>query len=277
MRAVDADVRAVESDARFSDLLAAEWIKLWSLRSTFWAFAATMVVVLAISISTAYGDYSKFPDFGAEQQEYFRMFGAVGDSFPTGSATFLALGTGAIGAIAILAEFTTGMIRTTFTAVPARRSVMVAKVAVVAGTTTAFGVIAVLTSYGAVQWILSGRDAAAGLGHPGVLRLLTASVVLALVSALVGMGMGAIIRHSVLTIVATITLLFVVPTLLNEREHLTATILHTMVFQAWQRLTYDEITGEPFPWTKTGAWSVLAVWALVATALTVFSSDRRDQ
>jgi hypothetical protein len=277
MQTVDADARVTESKARFSDLIAAEWIKMWSLRSTFWAFAATVMVALAISVTTAYGDYDKYPGMTAEQKDYFRTFGAVGDSFPTGSATFLIMGAGAIGAITILSELTTGMIRTTFTAVPARRSVMLAKVAVVTAATTALGAIAVLSSYGAVQWILSGHDAAAGLGHPGVLRLLAASVVLAPVCALVGMAMGTLIRHSMLTIVATITLLFVLPTLLNEREHLSATILHMLVSQAWQRLTYDEATGEMYPWTTTGAWTVLAVWALVAAALTVFSSHRRDQ
>ncbi|WP_448700161.1 ABC transporter permease [Streptomyces avidinii] len=229
-----------------------------------------------ISISTAYGDYQSYPGLDADRQEYFRAFGALGDCFPTGSATFLVFGAGAIGAISVLSEFTTGMIRTTFAAVPARRSVMAAKVGVVTAATTAFGLVAVLASYGGVQWILSGHGAAAGLGHPGVPRLLAASVVLAPVSALVGMGMGVVIRHSVPTIVATITLLFVVPSLLDPKDYLSATFLHTMVLQAWQRLTYESATAELWPWSHTGAWTVLAVWALVATVLTVFSSDRRD-
>ncbi|MFJ3928551.1 ABC transporter permease [Streptomyces sp. NPDC090022] len=277
MQTVDADVRVTESRARFSDLLAAEWIKMWSLRSTFWAFAVSLLAVLAVSLSTAYGDSTRYPGMDAGQQEYFRTFGAVGDSFPMGSATFMALGAGAIGAITMLSEFTTGMIRTTFTAVPARRSVMVAKVVVVTAVTTAFGALAVLCSYAGVQWILSGQDAAAGLGHPGVPQLLAASVVLAPVCALIGMAMGALIRHSVLTIIATITLLFVLPSLLNGQQRLGATILHTLVLQAWQRLTYDDATGDPFPWTTTGAWTVLAVWTVVAAAVTVFSADRRDQ
>ncbi|MFF3686085.1 hypothetical protein [Streptomyces sp. NPDC002187] len=43
----------------------------------------------------------------------------------------LILATGSIGALTVVGEYSTGQIRTTFAAVPARRSVVAAKVAVV--------------------------------------------------------------------------------------------------------------------------------------------------
>ncbi|MEV7116814.1 ABC transporter permease [Streptomyces anulatus] len=271
------DAPVLEPKARFTDLLAAEWMKLWSLRSNVWAFAATMAAVLVVTATAAYGNYQNWPGYDEKQREYFRTFGAMGDSFTTGSATVLLLGAGAIGALSILSEYTTGMIRTTFTAVPARRSVMAAKVGAVTAATTIFGMVMALVSFCVAQGILSGRDAAVGLGHDGVLRLLLASALLAPVSALIGMALAAIIRHSVLTIVATVVLFFVVPSMLNAREHLSATVLHMTVLQAWQRLTYDEISDALWPWTATGAWTVLGIWALVAAVLVVFSADRRDQ
>ncbi|WP_406116292.1 ABC transporter permease [Streptomyces sp. NBC_01014] len=274
---VAVEVPDLEPRARFADLLAAEWIKLWSLRSTIWAFTATMLAVLGVTASAAYADYQNWPGYGAQHQQYFRMFGAAGDSFPMGSATLLVLGAGAIGAITVLGEYTTGLIRTTFTAVPARRSVMVAKVGVVAATTGVFGVLVALFSFGVAQLILSGRGADAGLGHHGVLRLLAASAALSPVSALVGMGMAAVIRHSVLTIVATVVLLFVLPSLLSSRKHLTVTILHTTVLQAWRRLSFDPSPTDPWQWTTTGAWTVLAGWALAATVLAVLTPNHRDQ
>lgn len=276
-RTVLADVPIPEPRARFTDLLAAEWIKLWSLRSTIWAFSVSVLAIVGFSATAAIADYQNWPGYDAEHQAYFRMFGAVADSFSTGSATLVMLGAGAIGAITILGEYTTGMIRTTFTAVPARRSVMAAKVVVVVATTTVFGAVVALASFGVAQWILSGRDAGVGLGHPGALRLVVASALLAPVSALVGMGMAAVIRHSVLTIVTTITLLFVLPTVLSSHRHFSVDILHMMVSQAWRRLAYDQSSTAAWPWTTTGAWTVYAVWALVAIVLAVFSSDRRDQ
>lgn len=263
--------------ARFTDLLAAEWIKLWSLRSTPWAFAATVAAVLTVTVTAAYADSQNWSQYGEAQRAYFRMFGTVGDSFPTGAATLLILGAGAIGAITILGEYTTGLIRTTFTAVPARRSVLAAKVAVVTANTTVLGAGLALASFGAAQAILSGRDAAVGLGHHGVVRLLLASAALAPVSALVGMGLAAVIRHSVLTIVATISLLFVLPSLLSSRKHLPVSVLHMTVLQAWERIGHDQGSTTPWPWTVPGACAVLAVWALVATLLAVLTSNHRDQ
>lgn len=274
--AVKPVLRGPERKARFIDLLASEWIMLWSLRSTLWALATAFLIILAISVNGALSNYRRIPGMSPEDQEYFRSFGALGVSFPMGAATVLAIGAGAIGAIAILGDYTTGMIRTTFTAVPARRAVLAAKAVVIAGITAAFGAAVALASFGLTQGILSGRDAAAGFGAPAALRLLAATAVLAPVSALVGMGMAAVIRNSVLTIVATITLLFVLPSLLNGRQQMGATIMHMMVLPAWQRLTFVDTEGTPWPWTTTGAWSVLATWAAVATALVVLPSNRRD-
>ncbi|MEV6118869.1 ABC transporter permease [Streptomyces sp. NPDC052109] len=269
--------RSSEPKARFSDLFAAEWIKLWSLRSTLWAFAGTVAVILTITIVGAVADTQHYSSSDAAGKAYFRMFGAVGDSFPTGDATMLIVGAGAIGAITVLGEYTTGMIRTTFTAVPARRSAMAAKVAVVVAATTALGVVAALLSFGAAQGILSGQGAAVGFGHHNVVRLLAASAALAPVSALVGMGLATLIRHSVLTIVVTIALLFVIPSVLNARSHSSASILHMTILQAWRRIGYDQATTAMWPWTVGGACIVLAVWALVAAALAVLTPSHRDQ
>ncbi|MFE1315951.1 ABC transporter permease [Streptomyces sp. NPDC058755] len=270
-------VPPVEDKARFSDLLAAEWIKLWSLRSTPWAFAGTVALILTVTVIGATADAQHFAGDGEKDKAYFRMFGAVGSSFSTGAATVLIVGAGAIGAITILGEYTTGLIRTTFTAVPARRSVMAAKVAVVAAATTALGVVAALLSFGVAQGILAGQDAAVGFGHHNVALLLTVSAALAPVSALVGMGLATLIRHSVLTIVATIALLFVIPSVLNTRSHLSASIMHVTILQAWRRIGYGQDPTQMWPWTAGGACVVLVVWALVAAALAILTPHHRDQ
>ncbi|WNM31443.1 ABC transporter permease [Streptomyces sp. Li-HN-5-11] len=269
--------RPPEPKARFSDLLAAEWIKLWSLRSVRWAFAGTAAVLLTVTVVGALADARHYAGEDEKAKAYFRAFGTVSSSFNSGAATALIVGAGAIGAITVLGEYTTGMIRTTFTAVPARRSVMAAKVAVVVATTTALGVVVALLSFGAAQAVLSGQDAAVGLGHTGIPRLLVASALLAPVSALVGMGLAALIRNSVLTIVVTIALLFVIPSVLNGRSHLQASILHMTILQAWHRIGHDIATGEQWPWTVGGACTVLAVWSLAAAALAVLGPSHRDQ
>lgn len=53
----------------------------------------------------------------------------------------LALAAGAIGAVSVTGEYGSGLIRTTFTAVPARRSVMAAKAIVLTAVMTVFGAV----------------------------------------------------------------------------------------------------------------------------------------
>ncbi|MGW3183820.1 ABC transporter permease [Kitasatospora sp. NPDC001119] len=271
------NVPVLEPEPRFSDLFASEWIKLWSLRSTPWAFLATIALVLTTTVTAAVGDLDNYSQSDEEHRAYFRMFGGLADSFSTGAATLLIVGVGAIGAITILSECTSGMIRTTFTAVPDRRSAMAAKVAVVTVTTSALGAGLALLSFGVAQTILSGQHAAVGLGHPGVVRLLVASALLAPVSALVGMGLATAIRHSVLTIVATIALLFVLPSMLSSEKHLTISLRHMTIPQAWERIGHEQSTTEQWPWTVGGACIVLGAWALVAAAMAIFLPNHRDQ
>ncbi|MFE5588062.1 ABC transporter permease [Kitasatospora sp. NPDC056531] len=271
------NVASLEPKPRFSDLFAAEWIKLWSLRSTPWALVATVALVLTTTITGALGDLQNYQQSDEAQRAYFRMFGAPVESFSTGAATLLIIGAGAIGAVTVLSEYTSGMIRTTFTVVPARSSVMAAKVAVVAVVTIALGVGVALASFGAAQGILSGQHVAVGFGYWGVMRLLVASAVIAPVSALVGMGLAAAIRHSVLTIVATIALLFVLPSMLNSDKHLTVSIRHMTIPQAWERIGHEPSVTEHWPWTVGGACIVLGAWALVAAAMAIFIPNHRDQ
>ncbi|MFI9366724.1 ABC transporter permease [Kitasatospora sp. NPDC053057] len=270
-------VPPLEPKARFGDLVAAEWIKLWSLRSTPWAFAATVVLTLTITVFGAIADAQHYTGYDADHKAYFRSFGTLADAFSRGASTMVIVGAGAIGAITVLGECTTGMIRTTFAAVPARTSVMAAKLAVVTAATTLLGVACAFGSYAAAQAVLAGQDVAVGLGHPGMMRLLLASVLLAPVSALVGMGLAAVIRHSVLTIVATIALLFVVPSMLDDRSHFGVSLVHMTIPQAWDRLGHAPASSPQWPWTVWGAFLVLAVWVLVAAALTVFTTNHRDQ
>ncbi|MFE5487788.1 hypothetical protein [Streptomyces sp. NPDC056527] len=128
---------AVEPPARFRDLLAAEWIKLWSLRSTPWSLLGAELVVIAFNVGYAWDHYRYWPTFDREHQAYFiaeRM--ALWDAFTTNAGMVLMLCFSAIGALTVVGEYGTGMIRTTFAAVPARRSVMAAKLLVVTAVTT---------------------------------------------------------------------------------------------------------------------------------------------
>ena len=269
---------AAEPRARFRDLLAAEWLKFWSLRSTPWSFVISALVILGLNAGAAY-----------EHDHYWHMnhmsparFTAEGlpllDAYTTNAGIAMIVMAGAIGRLAITGEYGTGLIRTTFTAVPARRSVMAAKVSVIAGVTAVFGAVVAACSFGLTQAILSARHAGVSFGSPGALRVMVASALLAPVAALTGAAVGAIVRHSAAAVAGTIVIVQVLPLFIHDDSHLPAVIAHALPFQAWNRLVAIPFNpvASAYPWTTTGAWTVFAVWAFVAAILAVTAVYRRD-
>ncbi|EDY42050.2 ABC transporter permease [Streptomyces sp. SPB074] len=263
--------------ARFTDLVHAEWIKLWSLRSTVWTIAIGTVAIVGFNVFTAYGDYSNWPTWGADQKADFMPNWAMLDAFTDAALLCLMLIASAMGALTVVGEYTTGLIRTTFTVVPARRSVMAAKVLVIIAVTTALGLLTAGGSFWATQAILSGRDTGLSLGDPGVVPALLASALAAPVAALVGMAVGTLIRASAATMGTSFALLLLVPMGVSDDHYGTALIDHALPYSAWARLVQVVEKPVDFPWSTAGAWTVYAVWGAVAAAITIFAVQRRDQ
>lgn len=269
---------AGEPAARFRDLLAAEWLKLWSLRSTPWAYLVTALAVIGFNVGQAYDTYQYWTDENAGDADAFIRDGIpLAEAFTSNAVVIHLLAAGAIGAATVAGEYGTGLIRTTFAAVPDRRAVMAAKAAVLAGVTTAFGTLVAFVSFFSTQAILSGRDIGVSLGHPGALRVVLASALLTPVAALTGMALGTLLRHMGSTLVATVAALLVLPMVVSPDRYWSALIAHSLPYPAWRRLTEPGAHFGPYPWSEGGAWTVYAVWALAAVAVTVFSVNRRDQ
>ncbi|MEU0523414.1 ABC transporter permease [Streptomyces niveus] len=267
-----------EPRPRFYDLIAAEWIKMWSLRSTPWAFAVSALLVVAINTNAAVADHNNWPVYPQGIKELFVPIWAMRDAFTIGGAMVLMLAAASIGALTVVGEYGTGQIRTTFAAVPARRSVLAAKTVVVTAVTTVLGAVAAVTSFAVTQAILSGRHVGLPFDHPGAARVMVASALLAPVCALVGMGVAALIRHPATTIVGLTLLLLVLPSLLNEGRHWTASLLHALPQGAWAELVTvgDSPVPVAHPTTIAGSWLVYGLWSLVAVVIALVAVHHRD-
>jgi hypothetical protein len=268
---------ATSAVARFRDLLAAEWIKLWSLRSTWGSLALIMLAMVGFSAWASLADYRNWPYYSAAQRT---LLDPLRDAFPQQSQMFVVLAAASIGVIAIAGEYGTGLIRTTFAAVPARHAVASAKIIVVTGVMSLLGVVGALSAFAVSQWILSGRHADVALGDPGVPRAIAASALLAPLCALIGLGLGAVIRHTAPAIVTAVTVLLLLPTAFDERRGWTALVRHAMPVPAWARLI--ETLEAPawavskHPATVGGSWTTYAAWSAIAALVTVLAVHRRD-
>ncbi|MFB6953852.1 ABC transporter permease [Streptomyces niveus] len=264
--------------ARFHHLIAAEWTKMWSLRSTPWAFAVSVLLVVAINTNAAVADYHNWPNYPEGIRQLFVPIWAMRDAFTIGGAMVLMLAAASIGALTLVGEYSTGQIRTTFAAVPARRSVLAAKTVVVTAVTTALGAVAAVTSFAVTQAILSGHHVGLPFDYPGAARVMAASALLAPVCALVGLGLAALIRHTATTIVSLTLLLLVLPSLLNEGRYATASLLHALPQGAWAELVTvgDSPVPVPYPTTIAGSWLVYGLWALAAVVVAAVAVHHRD-
>ncbi|MGX1674638.1 ABC transporter permease [Streptomyces sp. NPDC055400] len=265
-----------EPPARFADLVAAEWIKVRSLRSTPWLIVLVTLVATGVAAARALADYNNFPSYSALAQREHPF--SLGDAFPAEAYLTVMLAAVAVGAIATVSEYGSGLIRTTTVAVPARGAVVLAKAVVQAALWTVVGALVALCSFFVAQAILSGRDAAVPISDPSALRAVAASALLAPVCALVGLGLGVLIRHSATTVVAGSFVLLLLPVFFSSRKPLSAAFANAMVRNAWQRLA--QIYGTPVEAyngaTIAGSWTVYALWPLVTLALALLVVRRRD-
>lgn len=184
----------------FGRVLRSEWIKLLTLRSTWWSLAITIVLSVGISLMMA-----------AASRDFEGAIAPVMTIVMPMQFTMLVAGI--LGAIAITGEYSTGMIRSTLTAEPRRGTVLAAKSIVVAGvmalTTALTYAVAVLATAPLLASPIDWTDPAQSWVPLlcGVFAMAT--------FALIGLGFGFIVRNGAGAIAATVGVLFVAPIVLN--------------------------------------------------------------
>jgi hypothetical protein len=196
--------------ARARDLLASEWIKLRSVRSTYLVLLVAAVAAVGIGYLVAHSDATHWATMSAQARA---AFDPVGDSFSGLGVAQLAFG--ALGVLVISSEYATGLIRTTFAAAPRRRAVLGAKAAVGGVLSLLAGELIALATFFASQWALSAQHLNVSLAHPGALRGVLAAGFYLAVMAWVGMGLGAVIRHTAGAITAMVGVVFLLPTIIS--------------------------------------------------------------
>src|SRR5580658_5104677 len=206
-------------------VIASEFTKLRSVRSTYWTIAALVIVSLGIAAIAGFGVASNL------HNQPWNEPGTDGTQISL--IAFFSLGQliiAVIGAMSITSEYSTGMIRTSLTAMPRRGTVYLGKLIVLTSVTLVVSLVTSFLAFFVGQAALSGSGVSASLFHsitipananfsppaggpgsgppivtfsgidvisPGT--VLTAVVLCALfvtVVALIAFGLGAIIRHT---------------------------------------------------------------------------------
>jgi hypothetical protein len=183
---------------RALDLLASEWIKFRSVRSTYWTLLVAVVTPIAASTLVAFA-FAHAPAAAGPPPDPL-----VPEIL---SLEYAVIAVSVLGVLAFSAEYSTGLIRTTFAAAPRRRAVLAAKAVVLGTVTLVAGELVAFVSFFLAQAILSGHHRGVSLSRPGVPGAVLAAGLVLCVCALLGLALGAIIRHTAGGIAATIAVI----------------------------------------------------------------------
>ena len=174
---------------RFTDVARMEWIKLRTLRSTGWITLILAAGMLGLAVLVM------------SQANYAKLSAADRASFDPTELAFVGLALGqllvaVLGVLAITSEFSSGMIRATLAAAPRRPMVLAAKAAVLGVAGLAVGEVLAFAAFLAGQAALASPAPHATLAQPGVLRAVLMAGAYLCLMGLIGLGIGAIIRHT---------------------------------------------------------------------------------
>src|SRR6516225_8028874 len=219
--------------AGLAGAIRSEFTKLRSVRSTYWTIAALFIVSVGVAAIAG---------FGIANNLHNNPWNKAGtDATQASLIAFFEIGQliiAVLGVLVITSEYSTGLIRTSLTAMPRRGTVYAAKLIVFTTVTLVVSLITSFISFFVGQAAMSGSGVTASLFHsvtipangvqngppnnvtfngtivitPGtVLTAILGTALFVTVVGLIAFGLGSIIRHTAGAITSAIGLMFVIP------------------------------------------------------------------
>jgi ABC-2 type transport system permease protein len=265
---------AVTSKLSFPGVVTSEWIKFFSLRSTYWVLSLFVFVTAGFNAIACL-------IFRSEADADFLGHLHVSEIFAQMTSMVGTLVVGILGVLTITNEYGSGMIRSSLTAVPRRLPVFWAKALVLLAVSAVVSALTVLLSYGAAYLSLRDRGVDLALVDGENWRVNLGIVLYIVTMTLLGLTVGTLVRSTPGAMAIVVGLAFVLPVI--------ASIVYSFVvgtsdavFGLWRKailyiieilpsnagtplLTYDLQSADTVvPTLGLGPWSGLAVmWAWV--------------
>lgn len=254
----------------FRDVLASEWTKLRSIRSTYWSVLAAIVLGIGLGAAIAAANAHQYPHMTPQDKATLDP-----TSLSTAGLFFSQLALGVMAIMAISAEYSTGTIRTTLCAVPQRGYVLAAKAVLLSIVSLVIATAIAFVAFFIGQEIFKGHHLNVSLSDPGVLRAVIGAGLYMGALALLAMGLAVIIRHTAGAITALVGLVFILPAVSNA---LPKTWQHDLA-RYFPANAGGAITSVIHTSTSLGPWSgfaVFLVWVVVILGFGWYLLRHRD-
>ena len=273
--------------AGFIGALKSEFTKIRSVRSTYWTLIAMFVVCVGIGALFSWGQTERLlslehgvtlhgqgipPDaiknVVAQRAHEIRSTATAISLF---GLLFGQLIIVVLGSLAITSEYSTGMIRTSLTAMPRRVTWFAAKGVVFGVVALVSGLVTSFVAFFAGQAILSSQHVNTTIGHHAVLAQVIGGGLFLAATGLLSFGLGAMLRHSAGAIATGIGLMFVVLLLSNFLPSPPSGWFGQADFDKWipfyagSHLWQNQLLGvNPFsPWVGFGVFCAYAAAAII--------------
>jgi ABC-2 type transport system permease protein len=257
--------------------LRSEWVKLRTVRSTFWCLllltgVSVLFTTLAASGSSTEGGSPELPGDNDLVLESLQ------------GIWFGQMAVAVLAVLAITSEYSTGMIRTTLAANPRRRSVLAAKTAVVSAVVFAVGAATTVACFQVGQALFRRNGFTYENGYPAVtlsdresLRAVLGTAVCLAALTVFALGIGAILRHTagaITVVIAAILVPLIASNFLPDRfdvplERFSLLGASLAVQQTVQR-------GDDIPASPGAGLLVVGVYGAAAFVVALFLIGRRD-
>lgn len=192
----------------FAGVLRSEFIKLTSLRSTVGLVLAIIVFGLGVSVLLA----MTMADAGLPSGP---SVGFTLDQITIGTVLFGQLIAGILGVLVISGEYSSGTIHSTLIAVPSRVTVLAAKTIVLFCTATFAALVALFGSWAVTYPMFAALEIEIGLTAPGVFLALIGGSVYVGLSAVLGLGIGTLLRSVAASVATVLSVILLLPVVLS--------------------------------------------------------------
>jgi ABC-2 type transport system permease protein len=285
-------------------VLASEFTKLRSVRSTYWTVASLMVFSIGLAALLGAAQASSLNNNPWNKAQFDATQLSVGAFVQFGQLVICVL-----GAMVITSEYSTGMIRTSLSAMPRRGTVFASKLLVFTGAALVISVITSFVSFFVGQATLSSSGVAASLFHSTtvpanvlmhppangngppvyhfvgtdvitpahVLTTLVGSALYVTLAALIAFGLGAIIRHTAGAITSAIGLLFVLAIIIQLLpDHWRWDLMRWFPDAAGRVVWVTVGPANPHMWSAWPQLGITAIWAFVLIGVGAYLFRKRD-
>jgi ABC-2 type transport system permease protein len=251
-------------------VILSEWTKFRSLRSTRYTLLATVGLTVGLALAAAVLVVSQWGTMTPADRATFQPLNVslVG-------ANIGVMVIGVLGVLMVTSEFSTGLVSSTFAAVPKRLPVLWGKAIVYFVIALAVTVPAMLLAFFGTQAILSGNHVQINFGHSGVARAVFGTALYLTIGGLFGIGLGGIFRSTAAAVTSLTVILFVLPVIVfmlpaslsnSIRPYLPGNAGQSIMSIVPQAHTLA-------PWVGLGVFAAYAVAAIAGAAVLLVRRD----